>query len=104
MWNDNPYYVLDAPWSSAEQREAAEAFLDFLLSEPVQQQSLEHGFRPGNPAVPVSASRGVRSSQLPALRPPAAIGRDLRGSALEVINEPARLLAARARALAERRA
>jgi ABC-type Fe3+ transport system substrate-binding protein len=53
LWSDNPYYVLDVPWSSPEQREAAGAFLDFLLSEPIQRQALVHGFRPGNPAVPV---------------------------------------------------
>jgi ABC-type Fe3+ transport system substrate-binding protein len=53
MWNENPYYVLDAPWSSEEQRQAAGRFLDFLVSEPIQKQSLVHGFRPGNPAVPV---------------------------------------------------
>ena len=53
LWNENPYYILDAPWSSQEQREAAGRFLDFLLSEPVQKQSLVHGFRPGNTAVPV---------------------------------------------------
>lgn len=53
LWNENPYYILDAPWSSPEQREAAGRFLDFLISETVQKQSLVHGFRPGNPAVPV---------------------------------------------------
>jgi Bacterial extracellular solute-binding protein len=53
FWNENPYYILDAPWSSHEQREAAARFLEFLLSEPIQKQSLTHGFRPGNPAVPV---------------------------------------------------
>jgi hypothetical protein len=53
MWNDNPYYVLDVPWSSPDQRKAAGVFLDFLLSEPIQKQSIVHGFRPGNPAVPV---------------------------------------------------
>lgn len=53
MWNDNPYYILDAPWSSAEQRKAAGVFLDFLLSETVQKESLKHGFRPANPAVPI---------------------------------------------------
>ncbi len=53
LWNENPYYVLDAPWSTKDQREAAGRFLDFLLSEPIQKQSLIHGFRPGNPAVPV---------------------------------------------------
>jgi hypothetical protein len=56
MWNDNPYYVLDVPWSSADRRKAAGRFLEFLLSMPVQQRSLEHGFRPGNPEVPVNAA------------------------------------------------
>lgn len=53
IWNENPYYILDAPWSSKEQREAAARFLEFLLTEPIQRLSLTHGFRPGNPAVPV---------------------------------------------------
>jgi ABC-type glycerol-3-phosphate transport system substrate-binding protein len=53
LWNENPYYVLDVPWSTPEQRKAAGEFLDFLLSEPIQRQSLVHGFRPGNPAVPI---------------------------------------------------
>src|SRR5215469_3436425 len=52
-WNDNPYYIIDAPWSSKEQRKAAESFLTFLLSEPIQKESLVHGFRPANPSVPV---------------------------------------------------
>jgi ABC-type Fe3+ transport system substrate-binding protein len=56
MWNDNPYYVLDVPWSSADQKKAAGRFLDFLLSVPVQQRSLAHGFRPANPEVPVNAA------------------------------------------------
>ncbi len=53
MWSDNPCYVLDVPWSAPAQRKAASAFLDFLLTEPVQREALTHGFRPGNPAVPV---------------------------------------------------
>ena len=53
FWNDNPYYIVDAPWSTTEQKKAAGAFVDFLLSEPIQKQALNHGFRPGNPQVPV---------------------------------------------------
>jgi Ca-activated chloride channel family protein len=53
MWNDNPYYIIDAPWSTKDQRAAAEVFLNFLMSEPVQRESLKHGFRPGNTNVPV---------------------------------------------------
>ncbi len=52
-WNDNPYYILNAAWSTKDQRKAADSFLKFLLSEPVQKQSLVHGFRPANANVPV---------------------------------------------------
>ena len=52
-WNDNPYYIVDVPWSNKDQRKAADTFLQFLLSEPIQKESLNHGFRPANPSVPV---------------------------------------------------
>jgi len=52
-WNDNPYYIIDASWSTPDQRKAAQAFLDFLLSEPIQRESLKHGFRPANTNVAV---------------------------------------------------
>jgi hypothetical protein len=51
-WNDSPYYVLNASWSSEDQQRAAGKFLDFLLSEPVQKESIVHGFRPVNTNVP----------------------------------------------------
>src|SRR5262249_3005660 len=35
LWSDNPYCILDVPWSSPAQRQAAEAFLRFLQSEPI---------------------------------------------------------------------
>ena len=53
LWNDNPYCILDAPWSSADQKRAAGLFLDFLMSDPVQRAALDHGFRPGNLNIPV---------------------------------------------------
>jgi len=51
LWNDNPYYILDAPWSTPEQRKAAEDFLAFLLSETGQREAIAHGFRPADPHV-----------------------------------------------------
>jgi ABC-type Fe3+ transport system substrate-binding protein len=53
LWSDNPYYILDAPGSSAAQRQAGGAFLDFLMTETAQRTALAHGFRPGNPAVAI---------------------------------------------------
>jgi hypothetical protein len=55
VWNEHPYYILDVPWSDEGQRKAAADFLRFLMSEPIQRRALEHGFRPGNPAVPVNS-------------------------------------------------
>jgi ABC-type Fe3+ transport system substrate-binding protein len=51
-WNDSPYYILNASWSTDEQKQAAGKFLDFLLTEPVQRESIVHGFRPADPKVP----------------------------------------------------
>ena len=53
MWSDNPFYIIDASWSSKEQKAAADLFLTFLLTEPIQRESLKHGFRPANTNVPV---------------------------------------------------
>jgi len=51
MWNDNPYYVLNVAWSSPEQRRAADAFGQFLLSPAAQRQAAAHGFRPASQLV-----------------------------------------------------
>jgi len=59
MWNDNPCFLIDAPWTTPAQRKAANAFLDFLNSEPIQKQVIEFGFRPANPKV------GIRSPESP---------------------------------------
>ncbi len=58
LWCDNPYYILNTPWTTPAQRRAAATFLAFLMSAPIQARALDHGFRPGNPEVPV---RGERS-------------------------------------------
>jgi hypothetical protein len=79
--NEHPYYILDVPWSDAGQRKAAADFLTFLMSEPIQRRALEHGFRPGNPAVPVDgpdsplvrhARQGIRVDLPAACEPPSA--------------------------------
>lgn len=52
-WNDNPYYILNVPWSTPDQRKAADEFLSFLLSDTIQREALTHGFRPANTNVPI---------------------------------------------------
>jgi Ca-activated chloride channel family protein len=65
IWNEHPYYILDVPWSDPRQRAAAGEFLKFLMSAPIQERALEHGFRPGNPAVSLrfSESPFIRNSK-----------------------------------------
>jgi Ca-activated chloride channel family protein len=68
LFSDNPAYVLDAPWITAVQREAALEFRSFVIDLPENQaRALEFGFRPGNPAVPtgepISSANGLNPSQ-----------------------------------------
>ena len=54
LFSDNPLFVLDAEWVSADQKAAANAFSAFVRQPENQQKVLQFGFRPGNPAVPVA--------------------------------------------------
>lgn len=55
FWSDHPYAILNAPWVSAEQREAADIFLRYLLDRPQQELALRYGFRPSSTDVPLGA-------------------------------------------------
>jgi Ca-activated chloride channel family protein len=55
FWTNNPYIILNAPWVTDEQREAAEIFEDYLLDKPQQQKAIEYGFRPSDPSIPLTA-------------------------------------------------
>jgi Ca-activated chloride channel homolog len=67
FWSDHPYCVLDAPWVTAEQREAAGVFLAFLKARPQQERAMALGFRPVDPAIkigaPIDAAHGVDPQQ-----------------------------------------
>jgi ABC-type Fe3+ transport system substrate-binding protein len=54
VWNDNPYYILDTPWSSDDHKTAAQLFQNFLLSEAAQREARDkYLFRPANVEVPI---------------------------------------------------
>jgi Ca-activated chloride channel family protein len=55
FWSNHPYAILNAPWVTAEQREAAGAFQAFLLDKPQQLRAIEYGFRPADPSIPLSS-------------------------------------------------
>jgi len=86
-------YVLNTPWSTPGSARPPNAFLDFLLSEPVQKRSLEHGLPSRKPdRAHQSAGKSVR--RVPALRPQG--GRSGRSVRLRAPShqQSARLLAA----------
>ncbi|HEY5945514.1 MAG TPA: substrate-binding domain-containing protein [Kofleriaceae bacterium] len=53
IWSDHPIALLDAPWVTPEQKQAARKYIAFLRSKPSQQRALEYGFRPADTSVPV---------------------------------------------------
>ena len=67
FWHEHPFAIPQADWVTAEQREAAKLFTEFVRSEAVQQKVMESGFRPTNPAVavgyPISTDLGVDPNQ-----------------------------------------
>jgi len=67
LFSDNPFFILDAPWVSQEQKDAARAFEQFVSRPENQQEVLKFGFRPGIPAVPVddpiTGANGVDPNQ-----------------------------------------
>jgi Ca-activated chloride channel family protein len=64
---NHPYIILNAPWVTAAQKEAAEAFEAFLLDKPQQLRAMELGFRPADPSIPfaapLNAQHGVDMAQ-----------------------------------------
>ncbi|MDW8325632.1 MAG: VWA domain-containing protein [Anaerolineales bacterium] len=64
---NHPYIILNAPWVTTAQKEAAEVFEAFLLDKPQQLRAMELGFRPADPSIPfaapLNAQHGVDMSQ-----------------------------------------
>lgn len=52
-WFDFPFTVWIGPETTADQKNAALVFEEFLLSDPIQERGLAYGLRPVSPNVPV---------------------------------------------------
>jgi Ca-activated chloride channel family protein len=67
FWHEHPFAIPNADWVTAEQRDAAKVFTQYVLSEPVQQAALANGFRPANSNValsyPIVSDLGVDPKQ-----------------------------------------
>ncbi|MEO5953778.1 MAG: substrate-binding domain-containing protein [Chloroflexia bacterium] len=53
IWSDYPFSILVGEDSTADEKDAALLFRNFLYSAPVQKDALNVGFRPANPDVPL---------------------------------------------------
>lgn len=53
FWHEHPMGIVNADWVTAEQREAARVFIEYMLTEPIQRIVMDNGFRPANPNVPL---------------------------------------------------
>ena len=66
LFSDSPFIILNAPWVTAEQKQAAALFETFVLLAANQEKVLKYGFRPGNPSVAVGAPIELKNGVDPA--------------------------------------
>ncbi len=67
FWHEHPMGIVNADWTTQEQRDAARVFVNYVLTPDVQREIMAQGFRPANPDVPLDfpfvAENGVDPSQ-----------------------------------------
>jgi Ca-activated chloride channel family protein len=55
FWSNHPYCILQAPWVTEEQKQAAVIFEDYLLDKEQQLRAIQYGFRPADPSIPLTS-------------------------------------------------
>jgi Ca-activated chloride channel family protein len=55
FWSDHPIGIVERDWVTAEHREAAKAYIQYLLQRPQQEKAIAYGFRPGAVDVPLAS-------------------------------------------------
>jgi len=55
FWSDHPVGIVERDWVTPERREAAKAYIQYLLQKPQQERAITYGFRPGAVDVPLAA-------------------------------------------------
>jgi Ca-activated chloride channel family protein len=67
FWSDHPVGVVQRPWVTDEHKKAAKLYTTFLLASEQQKHAMDYGFRPADPAIPLSgtfsAENGVDPKQ-----------------------------------------
>jgi Ca-activated chloride channel family protein len=47
FWSDHPVAIVNRPWVTADHKDAAEKYIEFLMKPEQQLKAAKHGFRPG---------------------------------------------------------
>ncbi len=67
FWENHPTGIVNADWVNAEQKQAGQKFLDFMISKDQQAKAPKYGYRPTDKSVPVTspidAEHGADPSQ-----------------------------------------
>ncbi|MCC6805124.1 MAG: VWA domain-containing protein [Anaerolineae bacterium] len=67
FWHEHPMGIVNADWTTPQQRDAAAVFVDYVLTPDVQRRIMADGFRPANPDVelefPFVAENGIDPNQ-----------------------------------------
>jgi Ca-activated chloride channel family protein len=92
FWQDNPACLLDASWVSAEQREAAQTYRDYLLAFEQQDKAVQIGLRPAVDGVPlhfpISLDNGTDPRVSPQTVPPLAnVSAETQAAIIDVFKE-----------------
>jgi Ca-activated chloride channel homolog len=63
FWSDHPVGIVLRPWVTPEHQEGSKLYIDYLLSQPIQEKALRYGFRPSLPEIalgqPFDGAHGV---------------------------------------------
>ncbi len=67
FWSDHPAGIVNREWVTDEHKQAAQTYLDFLLTKDQQTKVMDFGFRPGDVTIPLndtfSEKNGVDANQ-----------------------------------------
>jgi Ca-activated chloride channel family protein len=69
FWSEQPYCILDADWVTAEQKEAAGIFKDYLLDKKQQELAIDNYLRPIDTTIPLHAPLTLASGTDPRVTP-----------------------------------
>lgn len=55
FWSDHPIGIVEREWVTPDHREAAKAYIQYLLQRPQQEKAVTYGFRPGAVDIPLAS-------------------------------------------------